>query len=207
MKIILQLRTLPTTGEGRDDFETQHYTKDNKIRNVLVTVQAIKLSGRVFLHCIYHDITERRMTEEALRKERDKAQEYLDIAGVMIVVINADQKVSLVNKKSCEILGYKEQEIIGKNWFSSFIPERIRDYVKASFEKLMAGKIEPVEFFENPVLTLNGEERMIAWHNTVLRDDAGSITGTLSSGEDITERKKAEEALENYSSKLKEANQ
>ncbi|VVB88479.1 Methyl sulfide methyltransferase-associated sensor [uncultured archaeon] len=193
--------------EGRDDFETQHRTKDNKIRNVLVTVQAIKLSGRVFLHCIYHDITERRMIEEALRKERDKAQEYLDIAGAMVVVIDADQKVSLVNKKSCEILGYKEQEIIGKNWFSTFIPERVKDDVKAIFEKLMAGKIEPVEFFENPVLTRNGEERMIEWHNTVLRNDAGSITGTLSSGEDITERKKAEEVLKNYASKLKEANQ
>ncbi|MBW1717918.1 MAG: PAS domain-containing protein [Deltaproteobacteria bacterium] len=59
----------------------------------------------------------------------------------------------------------------------------------------MAGDIEPVEYFENPVLTSRGEERLIAWHNTALTDDQGDIIGTLSSGEDITERKQAEEAL------------
>jgi two-component system cell cycle sensor histidine kinase/response regulator CckA len=48
---------------------------------------------------------------------------------------------------------------------------------------------------ENAVLTKSGEERMIAWRSTVLRDSAGRITGTLSSGEDVTEHKRAEEAL------------
>lgn len=77
------------------------------------------------------DITERKRIEEALRKERDKAQKYLDIAGVMIVVIDADQKVTLVNKKCSEILGYEDQKIIGKNWFDTFIPERIRNEIKS----------------------------------------------------------------------------
>ncbi len=144
---------------------------------------------------ISHDITELKRTEDALRKERDKAQKYLDIAGVMIVVIDANQKVTLANKKCCEILGYRENEIIGRNWFNTFLPERIRSEVKATFAKLMAGEIALVEFFENPILTRSGEERVIFWHNTVLRDEAGNIIGTLSSGEDITERKRAEEAL------------
>jgi PAS domain S-box-containing protein len=141
------------------------------------------------------EITKRRWAEEELRKERDKAQKYLDIAGVMIVAIDIDQKITLVNKKCCEVLVCGEQEIIRKNWFDTFIPERVRDEVKAVFEKLMAGKIESVESFENPVLTRRGEERLIAWHNTILRDEAGNITGTLSSGEDITERKGAEKRL------------
>jgi len=50
--------------EGRDDFETLHRTKDGKIRNVFITVQAIKLSGQVFFHCIYRDITDRKRAEE-----------------------------------------------------------------------------------------------------------------------------------------------
>ena len=146
------------------------------------------------------DITERKRAEEALREERDKAQKYLDVAEVMFVIIGADQKITLVNNKCCGILGYKEEEeeeeeIIGKNWFDNFIPERIKDEVKTVFQKLMAGEIEADEYFENPVLTKSGEERIIAWHNTVLKDKAGNILGTLSSGEDITERKKAEEAL------------
>jgi PAS domain S-box-containing protein len=141
------------------------------------------------------EIRERRRAEEEIEKERDKAQKYLDIAGVVIVAIDVDQKVTLINKKCCEVLGCGEQEIIGKNWFDTFIPERVRDEVIAVFEKLIAGKIESVESFENPVLTRRGEERLIAWHNTILRDEAGNITGTLSSGEDITERKRAEKRL------------
>jgi PAS domain S-box-containing protein len=141
------------------------------------------------------EIRERRRAEEEIGKERDKAQKYLDIAGVMIVAIDVDQKITLVNKKCCEVLGCGEQEIIGKNWFDTFIPERVRNEVIAVFEKLIAGNIESVESYENPVLTRRGEERLIAWHNTILKDEAGNIAGTLSSGEDITERKGAEKRL------------
>ena len=59
----------------------------------------------------------------------------------------------------------------------------------------MTGELEPVEYFENPVLRQSGEERLLAWHNALLRDDEGNISGTLSSGEDITERKRAEEQI------------
>jgi two-component system sensor histidine kinase UhpB len=61
----------------------------------------------------------------------------------------------------------------------------------------MAGEIGPVEYFENPILTKNGEEKLIAWYNTLLRDQAGTILGVLSSGEDISERKRAETEIRN----------
>ncbi len=129
------------------------------------------------------------------RKEQSLSQEYLDLVGVIIVALDADQKVNLINKKGCEILGCKESEIVGKNWFENFVPERIRDTVTETFTKLMAGEIKAVEHFENPVLAKSGEERIIAWHNAVLKDEEGRITGTLSSGEDITERQQNEETL------------
>ncbi len=141
--------------------------------------------------------------EESLRIERNTAQRYLDIAGVVLVVIDADQKVSLINKKGCEILGCDEKEIVGKNWFDNFIPEKIRDEVKGVFKRLIDGGIEPAEFFENPVLTRSGEEKIIAWHNTILKDDQGNIQGTLSSGEDITERKRTEDALRENEARYK----
>jgi PAS domain S-box-containing protein len=140
--------------------------------------------------------------EEELQRERQKAQRYLDVAGVIILVIDSDQKVSLINNKGCQILGCEEKKVIGKNWFDTFIPERVRDEVRAVFEKLMAGEVEPVEYFENPVLTGSGEERIIAWRNTVLYDEEGGITATLSSGEDITERKRAEQTLRESEEKL-----
>ncbi len=132
------------------------------------------------------DITAQKLAQEALRRERDRAQMYLEEAGVLIVAIDQDQKVTLLNKIACGILGYDSKEAVGENWFDTFVPERIRGEVKAVFAKLMAGEIAPVEYFENPVLTKRGEERTIAWHNTVLTDESGTIIGTLSHGEDVT---------------------
>jgi PAS domain S-box-containing protein len=136
-----------------------------------------------------------KQSEVLLRQEKNKIQNYLDIAGVILVVLDANQTVSLINKKGCETLGYEEEEIIGRNWFDTFAPEGIREEVKAGFRKLIDGEIRPVEYLEHPVLTKISGERMIAWHNAVLRNDKGSVVSTLSSGEDITERKKMEKAL------------
>jgi PAS domain S-box-containing protein len=147
-------------------------------------------------------IREQKQASNALKEERDKAKRYLDIAGVIIVIINSDQKVRLISRKGVGLLGYKEDEIIGKNWFENFIPEGDRERMKSVFAKLMAGRIEPLEYFENPILTRRGEERLVAWHNSVLTDEAGEIIGTLSSGEDITERKRSEEALQRAQSHL-----
>ncbi len=140
------------------------------------------------------DITECKKAEQALKKERDKAQQYFDVAAVILVAIDSEQRVGLINKKGCNILGYKEEEILGKNWFDNFLPEKVRKEIKEFFYKFLAGDDGP-EYYEYPVLTKNGEERLIAWHNTILRDDKRNVIAALNSGTDITERKKAEEAL------------
>jgi PAS domain S-box-containing protein len=136
-----------------------------------------------------------KQSEMMVREDKNKIQNYLDIAGAILVVIDANQTVSLINKKGCQILGYEEKEIIGKNWFDTFIPEGIREEFRMTFKSFMKGETNPVDYFENPVLTKTGEERMIAWHNAVLRDEKGNGVNTLSSGEDITDRIKMEKAL------------
>jgi len=145
---------------------------------------------------VVKNITEQKLVEKALREERDKAQSYLDVAGIAIQIIDADQKTALINRKCCEIFGYKEKEVIGKNWFDTFIPERNRAIAKRVFDKLIAREIEPSKCHESPVSTKGGEERIMAWYNTtVLTDEAGNAIGVLGSGEDITERKQMENAL------------
>jgi hypothetical protein len=66
------------------------------------------------------------------------------------------------------------------------LQNRVAEIVKPVSEQLLHGEIEPIEFFEKPVLTKSGKERLIAWHNSIIKDEAGVIVGTLSSGEDIT---------------------
>lgn len=152
-------------------------------------------SKNVEMYQIDIDLTEIKSAEEALRKERDKAQRYFEVAGTLLVVLNASGEVVLINQKGCRVLGYQEKEIIGRNWFDNYLPEDNIDSVKEVFSKLVAGEITSSERFLNYVVTRSGEKRIIAWHNTVLYDDYGKINGILSSGEDITETKKAEEAL------------
>jgi len=125
----------------------------------------------------------------------DLLSKYLQVANLIIVTIDIQQKIIFINDKGCEILGYQRNQILGKNWFDSFIPEDQRDQIKAVFDKIISGDLEPAEHFENSVVTKSGQFRLIAWHNTFLKNDKGEIVNTLSSGEDITEKRQIEKAL------------
>lgn len=144
---------------------------------------------------VVRDITHRIKTEEDLRKSKLLAEKYLQIAGVIMVALDSEGKITLLNEKGCDLLGYKENELIGKNWFDLVVPEIQRAEVKKVFRKIISGEIKQAESYENPVIAKNGAIRDVHWHNALLKDDYGKIIGTLSSGEDITEKKKIEEEL------------
>jgi PAS domain S-box-containing protein len=155
----------------------------------------IRQGGRIVgVQAILTDITRRKRMEQLLRRERDNAQQYLDVAGVILLTIDSEQRVGLINKRGCEILGYPEEEILGKNWFDRFLPDSVREETRAVFDKALRGEMDLPEYDENLVVARDGQERLIAWHNTVLRTRTGKIVGAMSSGEDITDRKRAEEA-------------
>ncbi len=153
---------------------------------------------------VVEDITERKKGEAALREEKEKSQMYLNIAGVMFIAIDAEEKIILANHRASVILGDPLEKITGGNWFDNYIPEQNREEVRKVFRQLMRGEIEPVEYYENPIINSRGNERMIGWHNTVLRTDAGKIYGILGSGKDITEKRQAEEKLKQYSEDLEQ---
>ena len=160
---------------------------------VEISTSIIDVGGRKIIQAMFRDITLRMAAEEAQRKEKERAAQYLDIAGVIFVVLDRTGMVTLINRKGSEILGYSEEEIVGKNWFDRFVPERLRPELKSTFSRLLDGNLEPVAYYENPIVRNDGTERLIAWHNTLIKDAQGRVTATLSSGEDISARKKAEE--------------
>ncbi len=139
-----------------------------------------------------------------LHKIQGRAELYLDLAGVMIVALNSDGIITLMNKKGYRMLEYEDGDLVGKNWFETCVPAYLRDQVYDVFKSLMRGEIEPVEFYENPIITKNNHLKTIAWHNTLLHDDDGNIIGTLSAGEDSTklDRMKSE-LLERITHELK----
>jgi len=132
-------------------------------------------------------------TERELAKTQRERQAYLEVAEFALVVLDRDANVRLINRKGCEILGYEEDEVEGRNWFENFIPEERSEALREVHRQLIAGDVAPVEFHENAVRTRDGEERLVAWHNAVLRDEKGVIVATVSSGEDVTERRKAQQ--------------
>ena len=143
-------------------------------------------------------------SQHQIERERDMAQRYLDVAGVMILALDADARVASINRKGSAILGYGEpQEVLGKSWIDGFIPPRMRQQLREVYRRLISGTDSAMEYYENPVVTKNGEEKIIAWHNAVLTDEKGHPTGTLSSGEDITDRRRAEAALAKSEAKFR----
>jgi len=195
--VVLPAHEQLLSGDRIINYEHQLKRKDGKVITVLNNSRPLTNDeGQVVgMQSTLIDITERKQAEEVLNQEKKRVETYLNIAGVMMVAIDTQGIVTMINRKGCDILGYNDRDIIGKNWFDNFVPERIASIIKPVSEQLLRGKIEPVEFFENPVLTKGGKERLIAWHNSIIKNDDGEIVGTLSSGEDITEHKKAEEAL------------
>jgi PAS domain S-box-containing protein len=143
----------------------------------------------------HFDVTARRAAEQALRQAKDYAEHILDVAGTIFVVLDPAGRVTKLNRKGCEVLGYGEAEALGRDWFETFVPQRLRAEVRRVFGHIVDGELPLVEHYENPICGRDGRERLIAWHNTSLQDADGRIVGILSSGNDITEERRAIEAL------------
>jgi PAS domain S-box-containing protein len=163
--------------------ENRTFTEDDEH---LVMVLAGQV-GRIFE--LEREIFDRKQAELALPFERDRAQRYLDTAEVILLALDAQGRITLVNRYACSILGWTAEELLGRDWIDTCLPVRMRATARDSFANLLAGDISVVE---NPILTKSGEERLIEWRNTVPHDDAGRILGTFSSGADITGRRALE---------------
>ncbi len=132
-----------------------------------------------------------------LKENQNFLKNILDIAEVIILLIDKNKNVAMINKKGVELLGCKEEnEIVGKNWFDNFIPESKRNKLNYIFDLILSEKAEFEKNIENPILSKNNTEKIIRWSNIVLKDKYGKIYGVLSSGYDITDYKKYEESLE-----------
>jgi PAS domain S-box-containing protein len=135
-----------------------------------------------------------RTTLQELAERTLRAQLYLDVAGVMLVVTDRRQRIILLNKKARALLRVENEDLAGRDWYDTFVPERVRETVRTAHRKYLAG--EPIgEIADYPVVTRRGEERMIHWHRAIVRDAAGNVIGTIGSGEDLTPTRIAEAAL------------
>ena len=146
---------------------------------------------------LQNEVLGRKQAQKSLLLEKERAENYLNISGSIILALDDEARIMLINPAGCETLGYRKEELLGRDWIDIAIPEDQRGLVHKVFKEIMSGDAESFEYVDShEVVAKNGELKHILWQNSAITDKEGSITGLLISGVDITERKRAEEALQ-----------
>jgi PAS domain S-box-containing protein len=141
-------------------------------------VESVLISSR--------DVTEIKEREAAIQEADRRWRYLLDNVRLVVVGLNLRGEVDYINACCLELTGYRADEVLGKPWFETFLPAAQQHAVRAVFQELIDQEFHP--HYQNAIVTKAGDERMIAWNNTQLRNAQGEVTGSMSIGEDITER-------------------
>jgi PAS domain S-box-containing protein len=156
-----------------------------------------------FLADVAWEIAEHKRTEEALYTEHEFLKNLLKTAQAIIVVLDPVGHIVSINPFMEELSGYRVDEVKGKEWFATFLPEKDRDSVRALFMKAVSDI--QTKGIVNTIVLRDGRERYIEWNDRALKDKSGNTIGLLAIGQDITERKKAEQEREKLIASLQKA--
>ena len=176
----------------------KHRLAHGEIRDVEVYTGPIEISGTVYQYSIIHDVTHRTQADDELRRERNFVSAVLDTVSALVVVLDREGRLVRFNRACERLTGYAASEVIGRHvWDMLLVPAEL-DAVREVFGKLSAGDF-PLEF-ENQWVTKDGRARLIAWSNTALVADDGTVEYIIGTGVDITERQQAEQEIRRISS-------
>ena len=179
-------------------FETRHRRKDGSSFPVEIRVGQFEQGGRRFL-CLARDITERKRAEDALRESEERFRSFLGHATDGFFVLDEGQAVIDVNPQACESLGYSHEEMIGMH---------PRDFDAGLDEASIAriGKrVTSGETVTFETLHRRKDGTMFPVEVRARQFQQGAHRFRLSLARDITERKRAEEALRESEAKLQKA--
>jgi PAS domain S-box-containing protein len=140
---------------------------------------------------IVTEISDRKRAEAILVEADRRWHSLLDNVQLIVVGLDHNGNVEYINPFFLQLTGYAEEEVLGKYWFNHFLPSSQKLSVQVCFQEVLEKEFHP--HYRNSIVTKSGEERMIAWSNTLLRTAEGQPIGTISIGEDVTERYKLEE--------------
>ena len=173
--------------------ELEYKCKDGSHRTVDVSGGILAAESKMSLWtCV--DVTERKLMEEQIKKERNFISTVINTAGVLVVVINREGAITRFNRAAEEFTGYRFDEVkdIPFFWDRFLLPEQ-QQGVRGVFEEIRSGKITP--HYENYWVNREGNKRLFAWANSLLFDYENKMEYVIAVGTDITERKQAEAAL------------
>jgi diguanylate cyclase (GGDEF)-like protein/PAS domain S-box-containing protein len=198
------MAALPKQGAGKYEEEFRIVRPDGSVRWIRDRAFPIKdASGRVYrLTGIAEDITDRKLNENHLRNAKDFSDNLIQTANVIILGLDLDGAITIFNEAAEKITGYTWADLKDKNWFEVLTP---RDRYPQVWDEFLRFKATgAASAFENPILTKSGQERLIEWQNNLVRVD-GKIIATISFGNDVTDRRRAIDALQTSEERLRMA--
>jgi PAS domain S-box-containing protein len=186
---------------GGEEFEATHRTKNGEIRNVLVTARIIALRDKMALHCIFHDITEMRQTQNALIESEARYRPLVELAQAGMWSVDNDYKTVFVNPRVAEMMGYAESEMIGRSMFD-FVDKQDAETIKTAMKNYDRGIAKGQYEYAFP--RKDGTRITTNVAMSTITNDQGQPVGTLALIMDITQIKKMQNEVAQYSQKLQE---
>ncbi len=166
---------------------------DNLLKQQPITEQKCEVLA-LYASTLGHLCSRKRM-EEALRKSEKRYRELWDNAPVAYHILDTQGIIIKVNKTEAEMLGYKQEEMVGKFIFEFILPEQ-REEAQKRFREKISGKNVPKA--ENRIYVRKDGSKIYVFISDVLEHDGeGRVTGIWTTMVDVTERKRIEEALKN----------
>ena len=182
-----------TTGQPVKELDWQVPRKDGSKLFVETTVLPIKEDNKVVgFRGIIHDISERKAAQEALARSESLYRTIFETTGTAMIIIDDDRTISLMNTETERLLGYTKEEIEGKiKWDSVVAPadlERMTDY--HTLRRMYAGQAP--RNYEFKLISKYGQIHDVVLTIAMIPDSTKSVASI----QDITDRKRADEALQ-----------
>lgn len=141
---------------------------------------------------LHRDIEKRKRLEAQLRRERDFTSSVIDLSELAIVGLDASGAIEMFSRGAEELTGYRADEVLGRDWFETFVPPESREYHRSHLKRLLESG-EGRGRMIGVVRTRSGEERIVHWSDAV-RVEEGRVVGVFGFGLDITEKTRREVA-------------
>ncbi len=183
--------------------DLEMYCKDGSIiwTEVVVSFLRDQVNNPIGILGVTRDISERKQIEETLREEKRFNEVVLQSLAAFFVAIDAKGKMMMMNDYMISALGYTKDEVYGKEYLTTMVPERDRPELAEVFERIIVSHESAIN--TNHVLTKDGREIPVEWHGAPIFNEAGDFNFFIGIGVDITDRNKAEEALRESEDKFR----
>lgn len=139
-------------------------------------------------------------SEQRFRESERRFASMLHNVKLISLMLDRDATITYCNDYLLRLCGWTSEEVVGRNWFEAFIPPEDHG-ARVGFEDLL-NDLPSAWHHENEILTKSGERRLVHWSNSVLRGPGGEVVGAASLGDDITERKGAEDQVRRLNAEL-----